>query len=230
MTILNATTQGAKAYIITDKAWCQDDGTVAAIASKFIVGTAFPFLIAPTGNANPFDLLSRLQQAEPRNGRQLIEAFPTALRDLCAAPGGESLDAGFMVAIWDKRKGRPMIYLIATSETHFPGAGEPFEPYWIESMIGGTVPAEEALGRPVDLSNPHSFDPFKDGADLVEVQRRRHRFEHFKTPAYRIGGGVEVGVLTRKGVKLHSVREWPEDKVGELIAPRAFNISAPEAA
>src|SRR3546814_16846971 len=73
------------------------------------------------------------------------------------------------------------------------------------------------MGRPVDLRDPRSFDPHKDGAALVDKQRNRYQFEHLGKPAYRIGGAVEVGTLARRGARIDQVHEWPEDRIGEFI-------------
>lgn len=219
MTIINATTQGKAAYIITDTAYCNPDGTVAALASKFIVGRAFPFLMAPTGNPNLFRLGELIENARPRSGTDLIAKMPDILRSLEAGGGEFDLDAGFVIATWNKRHGRPMLHLIANTDNHWPGLLTPFEPYFIEHVIGGQITVDDALGRRVDVSDPRSFDPCRDGKMLVDVQRRSHRFEHMVTPAFRIGGAVEVGTLTRHRADIKQVHEWSEDRIGELIVP-----------
>jgi len=147
VTIINATRQGDRAHIITDAAWTDNaTGCLTHIASKYIVGNAFPFIIAPTGNPNPFSLNAAIEAERPRNGRQLLEVLPKILRQM-DAESKIPLDAGFVIATWDKRAGRPMLHLIANTETHWPGVMPPFELYWIEHVIGGEVPVDEALGR-----------------------------------------------------------------------------------
>lgn len=218
MTVINGCIQGKRAYIITDTAWLAEDGSVVALGSKFIKGTAFPFLIALTGNANPFTLLQEIEEGRPRNGGELLEVLTGALRRRSAAEPG--LDAGMMVATWNKREGRPMLHLLSNSESHWPGLNTAFNPFGIETIIGGPQETGELLGRPVDLRDPLSFDPHKDGAILVDEQRNRNRFEHLGKPAYRIGGSVEVGTLGRRGARIDRVHEWPEDRIGEFILPR----------
>jgi len=218
VTIINATRQGDRAHIITDAAWTDNaTGCLTHIASKYIVGNAFPFIIAPTGNPNPFSLNAAIEAERPRNGRQLLEVLPKILRQM-DAESKIPLDAGFVIATWDKRAGRPMLHLIANTETHWPGVMPPFELYWIEHVIGGEVPVDEALGREVDMADRRSFDPMIDGAELVEVQRRHHDCAHTGVTACRLGGAVEVATLTRRGVRIDRVREWP-DRIGELIVP-----------
>lgn len=219
MTIINAMTQGKAAHIITDTAYCNPDGTVAALASKFIVGRALPFLIAPTGNPNLFRLAAIIDEVRPRSGNDLIREMPEILRALEASGGSHELDAGFVIATWNKRHGRPMLHLIANTDNHWPGVLTPLEPYVIEYVIGGQITVDDALGRRVDVSDPRSFDPHRDGKILVDVQRRKHRFEHLGTPAHRIGGAVEVGTLTRHRASIREIHQWPEDRIGSLIEP-----------
>src|SRR3546814_4609555 len=119
MTVLNGCIQGKRAYIITDTAWLKEDCSVVALGSKFSKGMAFPFLIALTGNANPFTLLQKIEEGRPRNGGELLEVLADALRQSSAAERG--LDAGLMVATWNKRKEHPMLHLLSNSETHWPG-------------------------------------------------------------------------------------------------------------
>lgn len=227
MTILNAVIQGPRAYIITDQAWMAPDGTLAGVASKFITGTSYPLLMAVTGNMHPVGLAAYINKAPARSGRQLVEALPGILRSAVAeAP---ELDAGIAMAIWDKRIGQPLIYVTATTDNQFPGTVAPFEIVALDGFWGGTLTPTEALGRPVDIRDPQSFDAYTDGADFVEAQRKAHRFENQGAPAYRIGGGVEVGTLTRKGATLRTVREWPGDTVGQLIEPFAGNTVAASA-
>ncbi|MGB3792170.1 MAG: hypothetical protein WA978_05455 [Sphingopyxis granuli] len=178
-------------------------------------------MIAMTGNPNPFTLGRLIDEASPRNGTSLLAMLPGAL--LSMADGSPELDCGFIIATWSKRHGRPMLHLLANTDTHWPGVLTPFEPYFIEHVIGGAITADDALGRRVDVADPRSFDIVRDGKALVEAQRRAHRFEHLGPPAYRIGGGVEVATLTRKKAAIRRIHTWPSDRIGELINPDKEN-------
>jgi hypothetical protein len=102
------------------------------------------------------------------------------------------------------------------------GLGAPFEAVEVDWMAYSRdgLDAEALLGRPVDMTDPRSFDPDTDGLALMEGQRQLFRWGPNSTSpkCCRIGGGLEQAIVTKRSVQLYALHDWG-DRVGEQIGP-----------
>jgi len=216
--------QGDRAYLLVDTAWTADDGRLMALSPKMIQGTGFPWAIAISGNLHPSALITEISRVEPKNARQLANALPRVLRRTTekAAEIGQPLSIGLTLAAWSGKAKRPAIIIVDNDGGHFGAFTQPFEPVEVDWTCG-TEPAD-ILGREVSLSDPASFAPRTDGIALMDGLRRRHAWawREGAAVAHRIGGGLQLATITKRGVTVEDLRDW-QDKLGKLIDPLAPN-------
>ena len=218
MTAINLAVQGKRAYLMADRAATRVDGSLTWIDSKIIAGQAFPFALAVTGHMNPHALTRHLNQRGPRNPRALLAAIadsmPVMIED-AKAEGVPNPQFCVQGIVWSARTKQPGAFVVSDGRWHqFPA----FEPRYVTWAATEVDHPSKALGRPVDMDDPASFDPRTDGVALMEWQRRNITFDVMGTgrrvPA--IGGGIELATIDRNGLTVEQIHTWP-DEVGKPI-------------
>ncbi|GAA4222222.1 hypothetical protein GCM10022253_30220 [Sphingomonas endophytica] len=233
MTAINLAVQPARraAYIISDCAFTRPDGRIEKISGKIISFDRFPCAIAATGNVNVAILARALYNLDAANLRTLVTGLQSALKraldeTVAAAPPDAEGWAILKVAAWCARRKRAVGYIIAS---HDDAAAAIIGPGWSSYQVaevrhshGTHVHVSELLGRQCELDDAATFNPEADAFALVAAQRATPQLSI--TPGvdqevpFRVGGAVELTEVTRRGVRVWLMGEFP-DKVGELIAP-----------
>jgi hypothetical protein len=124
---------------------------------------------------------------------------------------------------WDFAQKRPVGFLMQTADGEMAG-GEAIAAFtWYETAwaLGTHESADALLDRPVDVTDPDSFDPETDGLSLITAQRCRGAIDI--TPGvipgfFRIGGEIHLTEIRKTGVQVFAIGDFP-DRVGELIDP-----------
>ncbi|MBO9579872.1 MAG: hypothetical protein J7498_03180 [Sphingobium sp.] len=215
MTCLISTVQGRRCYMMADRAITDEAGKLIGTMCKIIRGTAFPWAITLAG-MDIFPayrlVISVIEQRQPSEPRALAKAVIEAFQHMQDRHIDRPVQAH--LGIWDRKTGSPFL---ATINTQTDGAAD--EPFRMHPRIAAVATASLSLGRWTldDLVEPNRFDPLRDGAELIRTQRRI-LMENWETPAHRIGGGVEVAVVGRRGVRIETLWAWP-DKLHERIDP-----------
>jgi hypothetical protein len=222
MTIITAFRQGNKAYLLTDKAWVRDNGEVHWIDSKFLVGGAFPWGVAFTGSILPQALVRAITPHAPRNARMLVDTLVAALRTVTAeadAEGNKGASCGLYSIMWSARTKQPAIICVDNDGASFGEHTDPFRPFEVDWIMGGVGDPSSLLGRPVNMTDPTSFDPKVDGVALMKAQREVNFWPTPLGPRKKVGGGVQLMSLSRRSTQYEDLHTWP-DVVGELIGDR----------
>jgi hypothetical protein len=224
MSILNSLVQGKRAYLFADRAITDQDGVLRGTMSKFIKGAHFPWALSYSGHGaltgvDPYEIAAAIDRYGCETPRKLAAALPRVVEDMSA--NNSSLSIGLHVAAWSAKHSRPVLMFIANDDIHFPGLLPAYQLGECTYVIQGTGNVVDYLGREVNFEDPRSFDVLTDGVALMQAQRRLERFEiAYQTPAHRIGGGCEVAIVGRRGVRIETLWVW-DDRLGERIDPSA---------
>lgn len=231
MTALNMFVQPLACWLLNDTAVYDEHGTILSLASKTVTVPGLPIAMASSGSQCGAELQDSLSQLAPRSVDAVLEALPGVLSamlfaDRAAYPDDKGLGYFLHVATWCANRRQPRGYVIGTDQRAFGPAIEPWNVVEVDHSTSGgfegakdddaPVTPESALGRPVDLCDPSSFNPRLHGLPLIEAQRSR-RWRDGGALAYRIGGQAVLTRVSRRGVERTVLREWP-DRVGERIA------------
>jgi hypothetical protein len=234
---MNVWRQPDAAYLLTDIAWYdEDDGAkVLRFAPKVIELSLLPIAIAFTGCGASYEsILDYLEQLNPGldDADQVISGLPDLLRHMIEFADREwpqeQHEIGLAAAMWSPARERAEAYRCDSTTQWLGDRYTPFAVVAVSEAINSRVVdgrcwgVAQMLGRPVDPTDPQSFDPREDGLRLIEAQRR------LKMPSSRLGFDVHAvggaGILTRVdelGVHHQTLVEWPEDRIGIPINPTA---------
>lgn len=228
MTLIQAMIQrkASAGYLLADMAATvdggADDGCLAYIGPKMFICGGGSGVIAATGSVH-YPALELALVRYQKKGLPFLKSLPDIALDMLRHINQDSKVAacGLLAMVWDRQYNQALFAGLATDGEclgeHFPG---PMAITMADAVcFGGTAP-ETVLGRPIDVCNPASFDPRVDGVTMFDAIRRVERFEEYGTPAFRIGGGVQLATVTAKGAKIETIHTWAEDKVGQRIQPK----------
>jgi hypothetical protein len=231
MTAINMMVQpkARAGFLISDGAHTLPDGTVCELAPKIIHGAGrFPWAMGITGNVHPATLLHALGEANPINLKQLVKRLSEAIREAMrrtAVKHAMPLDdvlCGVRGVAWDFARKRPIGFvLVSDPAALLPGAiaFAWHETAWNITATPGAASPGDILGREVDITDPASFDPERDGLALIVAQRERGVIDTMVglEPGHcRIGGEVDLTEVTKHGVRVWRIHDFG-DVVGERI-------------
>lgn len=217
MTIHNAFVQNQTAYLLSDMAWINPDGTLLDVGAKHIQGGPFPYFIGFSGNANPVAIARRMEKRLPADIHSLAESMAETLYASTHDPENEyELDCGMTAIAYSEDYQTGVILLVDNNGAHFHR--KPFEVFDTTLIIPGGQTCDTIFGKPTDPQRADQFDPVQDGITLMEAQRKHERFENYGEPHCRIGGGIMLCTASKDGLAMGQIHEWP-DKVGEPIVP-----------
>lgn len=233
MTAINMVVQrkARAGFIISDGAHTHPDGHLIENSPKIIHGVGrFPWAMGVTGNVHPRTLAQALGEMNPLTYKALRKRMPWALHraiqltaDTTTTPI-EDITVSVTGVVWDFAQKRPEGFTMTSRrDTHMKGI-EPFEWMCGDWIIAGAEigSPEQQLGRPVDLTDPDSFNPESDGLALITAQRRAGITP--TNPAcdtsvrHRIGADIDLTEVTKTGVRVWKIHEFP-DVLGERIRP-----------
>lgn len=216
------------AYLIGDSAITDTGGRVLALQSKLIQLARFPAVIGITGSVDTFALGAELHAADPRNLTGLIRVLPGCLRraidrtqTACLTPS-TTIVGLLKVAAWSARAARPIGYVLCSDPALAAAmGGAEWQVYEATSSLSAAEAPAHLFQKLTDCENPALFDPELQAFDLVQYEREASQL--CMTPGaagdvYRIGGGVQLAKVTRRGVSITPMGEWP-DQVGTMIDP-----------
>ena len=216
-------------YIIADQAHtCPAEGTLLRVAPKIIFGTSprFPWALGVCGNVAPEVLLEEVGKDSPRSAKQLERRLPNAIRRaVSVAASARGVPPSQVIiqvvgVLWNFHESRPEGFVISSARNTL--LNQKTDPYvWYETnwMLGHHLAPENALGRPVDLTDPEDFNPEIDGITILRSQRRVPSVEIDPTIApghCRIGGEVDLVEVTRHGVQVWKLHDFC-DPIGQRI-------------
>lgn len=210
--------------LLTDAAQYDQHGTILAFERRVFPAHELPMVITGRGSSNS------------------IKAFADRFNELALAAGNvdralkmiASFIADFKPYADKTEIGHAEILIPCISESYGPSnwyfstvdAYGIYEPWKI-----GMVDREFALGsvRSVEIDMMALQRKFEQGGfasaglEILELMRREKGVRHSGgEPIYGIGGFVDHTVISREGVTVSKIHEWP-DEIGKKIDP--FSIS-----
>ena len=225
MTAINCFTQPDAAYLLTDGAVTERDGTLADIGRKVHLLPDLRMAVAWSGRLLHDNLEAAVDVSTDQ--ARALASLPRACQRLVAInqqdlPGATSADevgVRLHAAIWSDEKDEPQIWAVHSDNHRF---GPRYPPYSLVrlSMTLDSMPEQltEIFGRPVNLASPESFSAMVDGVTLLEAQRKEPWIHDDGALVFAIGGHGALTAVSRTGVDYHVLCEWP-DKIGEPIKP-----------
>lgn len=210
MTAINMIVQSDACHLITDGAYYDAGGRVMELRTKVTTCSRVRMAIGCSGSVKDIHVVQRLGQVTDQT--DAITRLPGifgSIRDANRAdhPEGETTQHNelmLFVAIWSDRTDRAEGWVIASDQAYL---GDAYQP-------GTLVEVEQLTSPPLPVIDAVAFDASRDGAALLDAQRR------YRWPDNRrvyVGGFGEATTVTREGVTKRRLCEWP-DKVGEHIA------------
>jgi len=218
MTLIIATSQADAAYLVTDTANYQEDGTVCGLHSKITVLPGVAGAITYEGLSHPENVAKMAGALNIRTPRDLVRNLGTLAVELHA-----------WTTHWNPNESRPEVLLCAI--VHDPEIGPSA---WIAHSGGALdrpglsmgVPRRVAgywnfgdpsvaLGRKIVMNDPASFDVERDGIMLAEAARAGPWDDG---PGHFVGGCVEITTVGPKGITTRQIQKW-KDRIGHRIKP-----------
>lgn len=231
MTAANAFVQERAAYLLTDMALTDHvSGQLLAVDSKFIRGLApYPWGLAVTGNVGPHSVLQAIDALNPVTPEQMFERLPEivqmaadiAEREFALIDSSIRPKLAVTVAMWSFRQKGPIVAACDLDGSTYPFF-EPLTPFSARGIISGGADMMSLLGREQrEICDHRRFDPRVDGVALIAAQRAALKWSYAPgaAEAYRVGGGVQLMRVGKRGVTIETLHTWAEDRVGELILP-----------
>jgi hypothetical protein len=206
-------------------------GRVIWVDSKFIKGVEpFPWGAAITGNINPHAVLAAIERHNPVTPTAMFEEMPAILSTvagMAAAEGLMSPQCAIAMAVYSRRKKRVAVMACDMDGSVYGHMMPPMTSFSTWGIFAGAASPADILGREVDPLDPTSFDPERDGVELVSVQRRRTAWapRPGDAIAHRIGGGVQLMRVNKRGVSIKTLHTWDEDRPGELINALGISVA-----
>jgi hypothetical protein len=240
MSLANLIVQGKRVVLQADAGAYWPSGEIAWLGAKIRTIVGLPIALTVRGNAS-YEILDRVIAGRVFDvPEDFLHALPEMAGDIerlmRVEYAGEPCFC-FYVAAYLSGRGRPYGFMLTNSEAWFPGQGvAPFELKSVLNSIGTFTSASEMMGRPVDLSNPTSFDIERDSLDLIFAQRARPwaDFPIGSQPGsietIRIAGWIDQVEIAADGLKVSRLWEWPSDEVGSLPVPAIGRLPADPAA
>lgn len=224
MTMLNAWRSDKAAYLLTDTAHYEDDGTVIEFSPKVVVHELAPAAFAFTGCGLHPGRFAEQIAIETLDAVELIRALPDVLRAHLAWADATDPERehgfGVAAAIFNYDTERPEIWRCDTC--HDWGAPQTFTAFNLSSAInsrevgGKEWGPGEMLGRPVDVTDELSFDPVKDGRILAEMQRKLPAPLPNGARGCLVGGQVVLTRVDMGGARHEVLVDW-QDSIGRPI-------------
>ncbi len=221
MTAINIFHDDRRAYLATDTAafWA-DTGRIAQFRPKFTAWPGAHMAIAISGNGTPDHLRTAVEHVAPQGTQAaILKAMPAALR-LMNANVQRDIETEFTgligtqrlyIAAYDRNRAKPRLYAIASDPD--PTAPEAV-PYVLRELragfVSGLSPDDVARALPAGyITNP------KEDARRLLCRQRHHRFD---SGYYAVGGSCEFVTVSRRGVDVVPILQFPET-MGELVDP-----------
>jgi hypothetical protein len=230
MTAINTVRQSDAVHIISDGAFCNDDGVILEIGPNAFPLPHFPAAVAIRGATHflPFliyrlcrdcgsfdELLSKIVGA----ALEVHVSFPMMLGTL--GFGNVAPDFDLVVAGWSTARGKPESYIV-TSRPHEPShAGKGWQIVDLPEVLIAP-PVNELQAKAVGWTVPMSageFRPDNDGLKLLEAQRlsaNLPRKELGSPRRHSVGGFVQLTTITRQKLQIEILHRW-SDKVGQRL-------------
>lgn len=229
MTALSMIVQPHAAYLLTDTAFYQADGTVVSFGPKVTevqIGTSLfgppaKAAFALQGVVLPDTVKAVIAHFSLRDVADLIAALPVIVEGCSIAAREKTYDPAvgadrsmlLALALWDDSAQRPYGVLIG-NETCMPVREGHMKPFTVVRMRNYVQQRATKVGE-VDYSDPAVFNPHRDGGALLDDQRA-DPFGDDETRFTGIGGQGILTEISGAGVRYHLLRNWP-DKVGERL-------------
>lgn len=219
MTAVHSFLWRGKAYLLADRAITGAGGELLGTMCKFVMGNGtVPWAASFSGHGFTIPEFTARLATRPCDAPWSLSASMAETLKVMTAERPDAV-IGVQAAIWSRREKAPVLFVISNSDICFPGLAKAFEPVSVRVMVTGTKPPAELLSRSINWDDDRSFDPRSEGLGIIKAQRSAEKFDRaYEIPAYRIGGGVEVAIVGRHGVRFETLWVWP-DKLGELIDP-----------
>lgn len=205
---------GDRIEILTDGAFYKPDGTLITTLEKVWRSPSLPVAIVGRGScelqAYAETVLNDLDNASVDAVFERAAAIALRLNEIERIDHFEAVIAGF-----SETHGPLFVYF----NTHkaYPQF-EPFKPYVVGPVFGGgSVPAaEDIIG--LDIADGLAVC----GVPLFEAMRKVPGANPTRPDlpdVYGIGGHVDLTVIAASGASTKRLHTWPEDIVGQKIAP-----------
>ena len=236
MTAINVIRQAASVHIISDGAFCDDQGIVAEIGPNAFALPHLPAAIAINGSTHfmPFlvhrlsrecrsfdDLLGRVA----RTAFDVHVSFPTMFGTF--GFGKLEPDFDLVVAGWSVANGQPKSFILSTHDRTITG-GRRVRAWELSELPDVLIapPVDDAQVQATGWRLPPSADrfrPHEDGLALLEAQRltRKESRDQQGKPSYVhvVGGFVQLTSITPSRINSSILRWWP-DLPGLKIDPK----------
>ena len=193
--------------LLSDAAFVMPDGTLSEIRSKFVVDERARIAITGRGEADVLQAFWRgvVEIAEDHD----YDATIAILSDLLANGAAREKHSEIIIAGVSATTGPTAHVLLMGPHT----AAETMKPIQVQWYIGG--PNNLPLGAPL-----FGLTMFASKiADAARATLAPPVGDLSAPPIYAVGGFAELGTITAAGITRQKVREWPEDRIGEKIAP-----------
>ncbi len=215
MTALNLIVGRSASYLFSDYVETDPvryDGIITGFRAKIVCSDRLKIAISISGLYGPEEenqLQAWLDAKRDQDAAMFgLPGYVKAAAERLAETGAH-LDPArvmlfFAVAIWEEGTQRPQG---GTHQGFMPPEMKPLKLHWIPSVVCPMVRCAERHMRP-------DFDPEVGSLEILEAQRR----EKNAGGHYFIGGGAELVIVDRDGVRVQVLKHWP-DLIGERISP-----------
>jgi hypothetical protein len=226
MTAINTIRQSHAVHILSDGAFCNDQGTILEIGPNVFPLPHLSAAVALRGATHflPFlvyrlcrdctsfeELLSKVV----RTALEVYASFPMMLGTL--GFGNVTPDFDLVVAGWSAKRNRPESYIVAAPRQQ-PQATPPWSLIDLpEILIAPSI--TELQIHAAQWSVPKSaeaFNPAEDGLKLLQAQRARRPTLNVEPKPHYVGGFIQLTTISDAGVDTKILHRWP-DKVGERL-------------
>lgn len=216
MTALNAFVTPDRAEIWTDGAFIDEDGRLAAAASKILTYPEMPAVIAVAGAGHLTAAVTAAMWGRFATYDEMADGAADTLRD---APGmADTLTPNVIAMVgWSDRRCRMAGHLFVSSDNDGLGLkawqrGE----IWRVLIPNPPSFAQALQGAGIDVMHeaPLSFD---EGQTIIRAQRNLLLDRPGAEPVRSVGCWAQHTIITRDGIETRRVERWPDEK-GQFLA------------
>ncbi|MDF2812400.1 MAG: hypothetical protein K0S56_3431 [Microvirga sp.] len=232
MSIANIICQGSSGYLLTDSGYFHPDGRLAFLRPKTLELPGLRVAIAARGHVYARENLGpMIAAASPSNQAELLGMLPDLLLQAMANDGaflkGDTplwAATTLYVVYYDQQRGRTGGLILSSSALGLPDDYEPFSYIPVTDVLAPGTDVDAALGRPVCLSDPHSFNVEQDGLAIAEAQRCEPWSFNGLPRAHYAAGEVRLTTVSSEGVVSCVIHSW-QDRANRKVIPsqRAIN-------
>ena len=216
--------------ILSDGATYKNDGTITDIGCKIAVAEKVPFAVTVRGSKFLGDKIKQFMCdfADKAGVDIAIEGLKAGIPEMLSNPEFNGLDYVHLhVAAFSPTKG-----LVRYSFHNLPQPFADGEKPMMLNEVGGTYSAgnvctmaEYAAAGVTPRRQGETLSTFarRNGAAMFDAMRKKPMVllenDAHGGRQYLIGGQCDLMVLTKAGATVETLRTWPEDRIGEKIAP-----------